>query len=58
MVAGFYMIVNLVYTLAYKPIYNILTWTDWFSYALVAGAFAIALVTFGLGLLVYDCCCK
>lgn len=58
LVALLYVLVNLSYTLAYQPVYSILKWTDYFSYVLSVGAFAIGLVMYLLGLIAYHCFCK
>ena len=60
-VASTYVVVNLTYTLGNepdKPVYPILKWTDGFSYGLVIGAFVLALITFGVGILFYQVVCK
>ena len=59
--ASLYVLINLIYTLGNepdKPVYPILKWTDGFSYGLTVGAFAIALVCFGIGILFYQAVCK
>ena len=53
-----YTIINLVYTLGHQPIYQILKWKDWLSYVIALGSYLSSLIIFGLGILVYHCCCK
>ena len=43
-------------TLGVEPVYSIITWVDGASYGYAAGAIAISLIFYGLGILFYKCC--
>jgi hypothetical protein len=52
-----YLLVNLGYTLANKPVYSVLTFRDGISYAYVAGAVILIILHFGIAYL-FRCCKK
>ena len=57
-IATVYILINIAYTLGHEPVYPIMTWENWISYVFIIVAYVSALITFGIGILSYQRCCK